>query len=341
MALAALGVVFGDIGTSPLYTLGTCFTSANAPPTFENTLGIISLIAWALIVVVCIKYVGVLMRFDHEGEGGILALLAFASPPKLIGKLHGARWLIPVVVIGAAMLIGDGMITPAISVISAVEGLGVATSAAQPFIVPISGAVLLALFLIQSRGTQNVGSFFGPVMLAWFAAIAIAGARAILQHPAIVAAIDPRHALWFVFHHGAGGFLVFGGVILCLTGAEALFADLSHFGRIPITLAWYGIVFPSLLLNYFGQGANLLGNPTALTSAFYALTGGWMLMPMVVLATAATVIASQALISGAFTLCEQAIAMNLSPRMRVVHTSQAQRGQVYIPFVNALLCVVV
>jgi KUP system potassium uptake protein len=340
LALAALGVVFGDIGTSPLYTLNTCFTTANAAPTLENTLGIISLLAWALIIVVCIKYVGVLMRVDHEGEGGILALLALVSPPRLLGKLHGTRWLIPVVVVGAAMLIGDGMITPAISVISAVEGLNVATSAAQPFIVPISAGVLLALFLIQFRGTQAVGSLFGPVMVLWFIAIAVAGAKAIAAHPVILQAINPLHGLSFVGHHGIYGFLIFGGVILALTGAEALYADLSHFGRIPITWAWYGVVFPALLLNYFGQGAVVLGNPKALDSPFYALTTGWTLMPMVVLATLATVIASQALISGAFTLTEQAIAMNLCPRMRVIHTSQSQRGQVYIPFVNTLLAVV-
>ena len=340
MALAALGVVFGDIGTSPLYTLNTCFISTNTTVTLPNVLGIISLLAWALIVVVCIKYVGVLMRVDHEGEGGILALLALAQPPKLLGKLTTTRWLIPVVVIGAAMLIGDGMITPAISVISAVEGLNVATTAAQPFIVPISAAVLVALFLIQSRGTASVGALFGPVMLLWFIAIGIAGAVAIAGHPAIIAAINPYWGFWYVFHHGIYGFLIFGGVILALTGAEALYADLSHFGRIPITWAWYGAVFPALLLNYFGQGAVVLGNAKAIGSPFYALTTGWTLMPMVVLATLATVIASQALISGAFTLTEQAIALNLSPRMRVIHTSQQERGQVYIPFINALIAVV-
>jgi len=339
MALAALGVVFGDIGTSPLYTLSTCYATANAAPTLDNTLGIVSLLTWALIVVVCIKYVTLLMRVDHEGEGGILALLAIASPPRLLGKLKHSRWLIIVVVIGAAMLIGDGMITPAISVVSAVEGLGVATSSAQPYIVPISLAVLLALFLIQRRGTQGVGAIFGPVMLLWFVAIAIAGVRGIAGHPVVLNALNPAHAIWFVFHHGIYGFLIFGAVILCLTGAEALYADLSHFGRIPITWAWYGVVFPALLLNYFGQGANVLGDPNALGSPFYALTGGWTLIPMVVLATAATVIASQALISGAFTLCEQAIPMNLSPRMKIVHTSTKLRGQVYIPVINVLLAV--
>ncbi len=328
LALAALGVVFGDIGTSPLYTLKTCFDSANAAPTVENALGIVSLLVWALFFVVCVKYVTVLMRIDHEGEGGILALLALAEPPKILGAKSKASWLVWVVVIGGAMLIGDGMITPAISVISAVEGIGVATSAAQPFIVPISAGVLIALFSIQWRGTQSVGGIFGPVMILWFLAIGLSGLVAIVVHPAIVAALDPRHALGFAFHHGIFGFLVFGAVVLCVTGAEALYADMSHFGRKPIALAWYAIVLPALLLNYLGQGAMVIGNPKALESPFYALTTGWTLWPMVVLATAATVIASQSLISGAFTLSEQAIALNLSPRLAVLHTSRDQRGQV-------------
>ncbi|MBV8154648.1 MAG: KUP/HAK/KT family potassium transporter [Candidatus Eremiobacteraeota bacterium] len=340
MALAALGVVFGDIGTSPLYTLRTCFLSASASPTFENTVGIVSLLVWALVVVVCIKYVSILMRFDHEGEGGILALLALASPPRLLGPLRHARWVVLVVVVGAAMLLGDGMITPAISVISAVEGLNVATKAAQPFVVPISAGVLLALFLVQSRGTQRIGRLFGPVMLLWFLAIAAAGCAGIAGRPRILEALDPGHALWFVTHHGWYGFLIFGGVILCLTGAEALFADLSHFGRVPITWAWYGVVFPALLLNYLGQGAAVLHDPHALDSPFYSLTGGWTLMPMVALATLATIIASQSLVSAAFTLGEQAIAMNLSPRFFVRHTSAKERGQVYAPFINVVLAVV-
>ncbi len=337
LALAALGVVFGDIGTSPLYTLKTCFDSANAAPTVENALGIVSLLVWALFFVVCVKYVTVLMRIDHEGEGGILALLALAEPPKILGAKSKASWLVWVVVIGGAMLIGDGMITPAISVISAVEGIGVATSAAQPFIVPISAGVLIALFSIQWRGTQSVGGIFGPVMILWFLAIGLSGLVAIVAHPAIVAALDPRHALGFAFHHGIFGFLVFGAVVLCVTGAEALYADMSHFGRKPIALAWYAIVLPALLLNYLGQGAMVIGNPKALESPFYALTTGWTLWPMVVLATAATVIASQSLISGAFTLSEQAIALNLSPRLAVLHTSRDQRGQVYVPVINMAL----
>jgi KUP system potassium uptake protein len=337
LAVAALGVVFGDIGTSPLYTLKTCFDSANAAPTAENALGIVSMLVWALFFVVCLKYVTVLMRIDHDGEGGILALLALAEPPKIHGAQIKASWLVWVVVIGGAMLIGDGMITPAISVISAVEGIGVATSAAQPFIVPISAGVLIALFAIQWRGTQSVGRVFGPVMIVWFIAIAASGLVAIVAHPAIWSALDPRHAAGFVVHHGIFGFLVFGAVVLCVTGAEALYADMSHFGRKPIALAWYGLVLPALLLNYLGQGAVVIGDPKALASPFYALTTGPMLWPMVALATAATVIASQSLISGAFTLSEQAIALNLSPRLAVLHTSRDQRGQVYVPVINMVL----
>jgi KUP system potassium uptake protein len=337
LAVAALGVVFGDIGTSPLYTLKTCFDSANAAPTVENALGIVSLLVWALFFVVCVKYVTVLMRIDHDGEGGILALLALAEPPKIHGAKSKASWLVWVVVIGGAMLIGDGMITPAISVISAVEGMGVATSAAQPFVVPISAGVLIALFAIQWRGTQSVGRVFGPVMIAWFTAIAVTGLVAIVAHPAIWAALDPRHAVGFVFHHGVVGLLVFGAVVLCVTGAEALYADMSHFGRRPIALAWYGCVLPALLLNYLGQGALIISNPAALASPFYALTTGPMLWPMVALATAATIIASQSLISGAFTITEQAIALNLSPRLAVLHTSRDQRGQVYVPVINMAL----
>jgi KUP system potassium uptake protein len=339
LALAALGVVFGDIGTSPLYTIKTCFTTADAAPTVENAVGIASILIWTLIFVVCIKYVGVLMRIDHDGEGGILALLARAEPPLIFGVPMRPDWIVWVAVIGGAMIIGDGMITPAISVISAVEGLRVATPAAQPLIVPVASGILLALFAIQWRGTQNVGVIFGPIMALWFVAIAAAGLVAIVAHPAILAALNPLHALRFVTHHGMFGFLIFGAIILGMTGAEALYADMSHFGRIPITLAWYGFVFPALVLNYVGQCAIVAADPSALDSPFYALTPGWTLMPMVALATAATIIASQSLISGAFTLTEQAIALNLCPSMTVRHTSKDQRGQVYVPFVNAMLAV--
>jgi KUP system potassium uptake protein len=280
------------------------------------------------------------MRIDHDGEGGILALLARAEPPKLFGVPMHADWILWVAVVGGAMIIGDGMITPAISVISAVEGLSIATPAAQPLIVPISAGILLGLFAIQWRGTQSVGVIFGPIMALWFVAMAAAGLIAIAAHPAILAALNPLHAAWFLTHHGIFGFLIFGAIILGMTGAEALYADMSHFGRIPITLAWYGFVFPALILNYAGQGAVIAANPRALDSPFYALTPGWTLFPAVVLATAATIIASQSLISGAFTLTEQAIALNLCPNMTVLHTSKDQRGQVYVPFVNAILAIV-
>jgi KUP system potassium uptake protein len=340
LAVAALGVVFGDIGTSPLYTLKTCFATANAAPTAANAIGIVSLLIWTLFFVVCIKYVTVLMRIDHDGEGGILALLARAEPPQIFGVPIRPDWIVWVAVAGGAMIIGDGMITPAISVLSAVEGLRVATPAAEATIVPLSAGILLGLFAIQWRGTQSVGVMFGPIMALWFAAIAATGLVAVIAHPAILAALNPLWAAWFVTHHGIFGFLIFGAIILGMTGAEALYADMSHFGRIPITLAWYVFVLPALVLNYTGQAAVIVANPHALDSPFYALAPGWMLLPMVALATAATIIASQSLISGAFTLTEQAIALNLSPRMAVMHTSEDERGQVYVPVINAILAIV-
>jgi KUP system potassium uptake protein len=337
LTVAALGVVFGDIGTSPLYTLTTCFSSAHAAPTLPNVLGILSLIVWALILVVCVKYVSIVMRIDHDGEGGILALLALLLPKPERGVPPPATWIVVVVVVGAGMLFGDGVITPAISVISAVEGIGVATSSAQPWIVPISLAIVIALFVIQVRGTEKVGALFGPVMVLWFITIAVAGIVAIAAHPAVLWAIDPRHALFFVTHHGMNGFLVLGGVVLCITGVEALYADLSHFGRGPIRVAWYALVWPAVTLCYLGQGARIVGDPTAFANPFFSLVSGQWLIPLVVLATAATVIASQALISGAFTLAEQAIALSLSPRMEVVHTSNRYPGQVFVPAINVTL----
>ena len=338
LVVAALGVVFGDIGTSPLYTLRSCFTFSGAHPVLEDILGICSLIIWALVIVVCIKYIGFVMRVDHDGEGGILALLALAGRPANRGLVK-AGLLTTIVVIGASMLFGDGIITPAISVISAVEGIGVVSSALQAWIVPISVVILLILFTIQVRGTEQVGKLFGPAMIAWFLAIGVAGAVAIARNPVVLWAIDPRHAIAFAQHHGPGGFLVLGGVVLAVTGVEALYADLSHFGRMPIVRAWYFFVFPALLLSYFGQSANLVTNPQALADPFYALTPGWTLMPMVVIATVATVIASQALISGAFTLIEQAIHLGLSPRIEVRHTSRRIYGQVYSPGVTATLAI--
>jgi len=337
VAIAALGVVFGDIGTSPLYTLQACFSTAHAQASPENITGIVSALVWTLVLVVCVKYMSLVMRVDHNGEGGILALLARLIVPGANGVFPALGFLTVVGVVGAAALLGDGIITPAISVLSAVEGIGEISKAAAPFEVAITVVVLLGLFAVQARGTQSIGFVFGPVMGVWFVAIGIAGARAVLAKPEILTAIDPRHAAWFITHHGVFGFLLFGATILCVTGAEALYADMSHFGRQAITVTWYCVVFPALVLNYLGQGAVLLQSPGHLDSAFYALTPGWTLMPMVVLATLATVIASQALIAGAFTIVEQAIALELSPRMLVVHTSNRYPGQVYVPAVNVLL----
>lgn len=339
LSIAALGVVFGDIGTSPLYALKTAFTTANVRPDPENVIGIVSLFLWTLIVVVCFKYIEVLLRVDHDGEGGILALLALASPKRGFSMPLRTNWFVWVVVAGAAMLFGDGLITPAISVVSAVEGVGVATSAAQPFIVPISCGILLGLFAIQSRGTEKVGRMFAPAMALWFLVIAALGVVAIVREPRILAAVEPWQALRFVTHHGLFGFLVFGAVVLAVTGVEALYADLSHFGRKPIARAWFALVFPALTLNYLGQGAKLIADPAALAAPFYALAPGALLIPVVVLATVATVIASQALISGAFTLTEQAINLNLWPRLTVLHTSREREGQVYVPAVNIALAV--
>jgi len=339
LALAALGIVFGDIGTSPLYTLSTCFQFSGATPSASNLLGICSLLVWVLIVVVCFKYVGFIMRADDDGEGGILALLAMTGKNRTGYAPIAAGALTTIVIAGAAMLLGDGMITPAISVISAIEGLNVITPGAQAFVVPLSVVILLALFSFQSKGTDAVGKLFGPVMLVWFGAIAVAGVSGILERPEILWALDPRHAVDFVFHHGAGGFLVLGGIVLAVTGVEALYADLSHFGRAPITRAWYAIVLPSLMLCYLGQGARMIADPKTLSQSFFALSPGWTLYPMIAIATLATIIASQALISGAFTLAEQAVALGLWPRMFIRHTSSLLRGQVYVPAVNRTLAI--
>ena len=339
LAIAALGVVFGDIGTSPLYTIKPCFLFSGVRPVPADILGICSLLVWTLVVVVCVKYVGFIMRVDHDGEGGILALLALAAKPARQGALIAGGAFTIVVVIGAAMLFSDGIITPAISVISAVEGIGVISSALQPWIVPISVVVLILLFSVQARGTEAVGRLFGPVMVAWFVAIGVAGAHGSIARPQVLAALDPRNALAFASRHGPSGFLVLGGIVLAVTGVEALYADLSHFGRLPIVRAWYCLVFPSLILAYLGQGALLIASPHNLESPFYALAPGWTLMPMVVLATLATVIASQALISAAFTLIQQAIALGLWPRMEIRHTSRRIIGQVYIPAVAVALAI--
>lgn len=340
LAVGALGVVFGDIGTSPLYTLKSCFDISGAhAASADDVLGIASLLVWALIIVVCLKYVTFIMRIDHEGEGGIVALLARAMPPGRDGAPVAFSFVTAVVIIGAAMLLGDGAITPAISVISAIEGLDVANPVAHPFLVPIAVVILIALFAVQSRGTGKIGAYFGPAMILWFLAIGVAGIVGIASHLQILAALDPRHALGFLLTHGPGGFFVLGGIVLAVTGVEALYADMSHFGRIPIVVAWYALVFPALVLCYIGESARVLENPALLSNPFYALTPGWTLYPAIAVATVATVIASQALISGAYTLVEQAIALGLWPRMKVRHTSADVRGQVFVPGVNSALAI--
>lgn len=337
LALGALGVVFGDIGTSPLYALKECFSPEHGiAPTPENVKGILSLITWSMAWVVAWKYLSVMMRADNNGEGGILALLALA----LRGIHHEPRmrWFVIMLgIFGAAMFYGDSMITPAISVLSAVEGLEIATPVFSRWVIPLTLGILAALFIIQRHGTGRVGAFFGPVTALWFVAIAIAGVSRIGDHPEIVHALNPAQAVAFLAANPLPGFLVLGAVFLVLTGGEALYADMGHFGKRPVRIAWFGLVMPALLLNYYGQGAFLLANPAAVKNPFYLMLPGWALLPMVALATAATVIASQAVISGAFSITRQAIHLGYIPRLKILHTSDRQIGQVYVPFINWML----
>ncbi len=337
LALTALGVVFGDIGTSPLYALKECFhISHNLDPTPENILGILSLIFWALILVISLKYLSFILRADNQGEGGIMALTALILPHKTRDE-DKRKLLIILGLFGAALLYGDGMITPAISVLSAIEGLRVAAPAISPYIIPLTVAVLVALFLVQHRGTGRVGAIFGPLTLVWFAVLAILGARQILRYPEILAALSPHHALRFLMHNGWSGFLVLGSVFLVVTGGEALYADIGHFGIKPIRLVWFILVLPALVINYFGQGALLMQRPEILENPFYHLAPEWALIPLVILATAATIIASQAVISGAFSITSQAVQLGFSPRLTVSHTSAKESGQIYVPAVNWIL----
>jgi len=341
LALAALGVVFGDIGTSPLYAFKLCFAGEyTAAVTPQNIYGILSLIFWAIVVVVCVKYVGFMLRADNEGQGGTVALLALLSPKRKGAMPLALTGLAIMVLIGECMLYGDGAITPAISVISALEGLAVYSHHAHPLIVPLSVAVLLGLFYMQKRGTDVIGKFFGPIMVIWFLTIAVVGTTGIAQHPQVIRALLPVYAIEFFVHNGFRSLLIFGAVVLCITGVEALYADLGHFGRKPITFAWYAMVFPALLLNYFGQGGMVMANAKNIASPFYALIPPWGVIPMVLLATVATVIASQALISGVFSLTSQLMQLGFSPRFRTVHTSRHHAGQIYIPSINAALAIV-
>ncbi|OYY92640.1 MAG: potassium transporter Kup [Hydrogenophilales bacterium 28-61-23] len=333
LALGALGVVFGDIGTSPLYTLKEVFGGHHLALSQANVLGILSLIFWELILVVSVKYVGIMMRADNKGEGGILALLALAqSQAPLQSRI---RWVLMALgFLGASFFFGDSLITPAISVLSAIEGLEMGAPALHPFIVPLALGILLGLFAIQRHGTTAIGRLFGPVMLVWFGVLGLLGTLSILQHPQVLAALLPIHAWNFFSAHGTASFLILGAVVLAITGAEALYADMGHFGRWPIQLVWFGFVLPALVLNYFGQGALLLAHPEAVRNPFFLLAPAWALYPMVGLATAATVIASQAVISGAFSVTRQVIQMGYAPRLTIRHTSASEEGQIYIPFVN-------
>ena len=338
--LTALGIVYGDIGTSPLYALRECFQNSTAvEPILANVLGVLSLIFWSLILVISIKYLTVVMRADNHGEGGILILMTLA-----IGNKVGKRgpWILMLLgLLGAGLLFGDGMITPAISVLSAIEGLHLVTPAFDPYVIPITIAILFGLFSIQHRGTADIGILFGPVMLVWFATLATLGIAAILKQPQVLEAVSPHHAVAFLFHNRWEGFAILGLVFLVVTGGEALYADMGHFGIRPIRYAWYVLVLPALLLNYFGQGALLISDPSLAESPFYHLAPAWAQYPLIALATAATIIASQAVITGAFSLGQQMVRLGYSPRLNIMHTSSEERGQIYLPFINWVLFIAV
>jgi KUP system potassium uptake protein len=337
LALAALGVVYGDIGTSPLYTIHEIFAGAHhaVPITPDNIFGILSLVFWSLVVVVSIKYVAFVMRADNHGEGGIMALMALVLRGAE-GKRYGQSLML-LGLFGAALFYGDGVITPAISVLSAVEGLEVATPLLKPYVIPVTLLVLVVLFAWQYRGTSKMGALFGPVMIVWFSTLALLGVVNIVQQPQVLQALNPLHAAAFLAANPVLGFLSLGAVFLAVTGTETLYADMGHFGRKPVQLAWFGLVLPALTLNYFGQGALLLTNPDNIRNPFYLLAPDWALYPMVALATVATVIASQAVISGVYSITQQAMQLGYSPRMEVRHTSGEAQGQVYLPSVNWLL----
>ncbi|HEX5438413.1 MAG TPA: KUP/HAK/KT family potassium transporter, partial [Gemmatimonadaceae bacterium] len=342
LSLTALGIVYGDIGTSPLYAFKECFDPAlGVHPTVPNIYGVLSLIVWALTLVISVKYIIFIMRADNRGEGGILALLALVLQNVIRGK-RGRRYavLVGLGLFGAALLFGEGVITPAISVLSAMEGLEVVRPALAHIVWPITIGILVALFLQQRRGTARIGAVFGPIMFLWFVSIGAFGLLEVLHAPGILAAINPWYGVQFFIHNGHQGFFTLGAVVLVITGAEALYADMGHFGRRPIRLAWFALVFPALLLNYFGQGALLLHDPAAIANPFYHLVPDALRYPMIALATTAAVIASQALISGAFSLIQQAVQLGYSPRMTILHTSAEEAGQIYVPEINKALMVV-
>ncbi len=333
LTLGAIGVVYGDIGTSVLYAIKEVFGSGHLPFTPDNVYGILSIFFWTLTVIVSIKYVTLVLRADNNGEGGLVAMLALASQ-SVKDKPRLRRVLLLVGIFGTCLFYGDGVITPAISVLSAVEGLEVVSPAFKKYVIPLTLAILFGLFAVQKHGTAGIGKFFGPITLLWFAVIAVLGLSHIVSNPAILWAVSPHYALGFMFHHPGTTFILLGAVVLCVTGAEALYADLGHFGKKPIRLAWFSVVMPALTLNYFGQGALLLKNPEAVKNPFYLMAPDWALLPLVGLATMATVIASQALITGAFSVTKQVIQLGYLPRLQVRHTSVKDTGQIYMPFVN-------
>ncbi|MGH6976935.1 MAG: potassium transporter Kup [Stellaceae bacterium] len=338
--LGALGVVYGDIGTSPLYTVKLCFVELGGVITHANVYGVLSLLTWALIVVVTVKYVSVIMRADNRGEGGILALTALALRAA-VGRPKLRWWILAAGLLGASLFYGDGVITPAISVLSAVEGLKVATPLFDPYVIPITLVLLVVLFAVQRRGTGMVGGLFGPILVVWFVVIGVLGLVEIVRQPGILWALDPLYGLALLFDHPMRGFMLLGAVVLVFTGCETLYADMGHFGRRPIRTDWLVFVFPALMLNYLGQGASLLANPSAIENPFYRLAPDWGLYPLVVLAAIATVIASQAVISGAFSMTRQAVQLGYLPRFQVRHTSENEIGQVFVPRVNLMLFVAV
>ncbi len=341
LTLGAVGIVYGDIGTSPLYALKEVFAHGHVPLSPGNIYGILSLIFWTLMVIVSLKYVMLILRADNNGEGGLIAMLALASTAVKDKPVLRSR-LLAVGIFGTAIFFGDGVITPAVSVLSAVEGMEVAAPGLERFVVPITLIVLTGLFMVQKHGTGGIGKFFGPITALWFVVLAILGLQHILENPAVLAALSPHHALMFVIEHPHMAFIALGSVILCATGAEALYADMGHFGKAPIRLAWFSLVLPSLTLNYFGQGAMLLQHPENVKNPFFEMAPQWALYPLVALATCATVIASQALISAAFSVTKQVIQLGYLPRLRILHTSVNETGQIYVPFVNWTLygCIV-
>ncbi len=341
LVIGAIGVVFGDIGTSPLYTMKLAFgPEYGLDATDANVLGVLSLVFWSLMLVVTIKYVSIIMRADNRGEGGIMALMALAQ--RCLPIASQAGYTVGLLgIFGAALFFGDGVITPAMTVLSAIEGIEVAAPAVHAYVVPVTIAVLAVLFSLQRGGTARMGSLFGPVMLLWFAVLAILGAANVLESPRVLHALNPVHIVQFAQHNGMVAFFILGAVVLAVTGGEALYADMGHFGRIPIRIGWTGFVMPALVLNYFGQGALLLDNPAAVQNPFYLMAPSWALLPLIVLATMAAVIASQAVISGAFSVARQAMQLGYLPRLEVLHTSAEAMGQVFVPWVNRALFVIV